>query len=763
MDFTKNDLDNIIKIYPGDFSVFIVNDGKLSSLYNSPDLYKRSGMQKNDFESIIKDNPYNIILENDRDKVIKAVKNFFQDSQVSDDLCLTYRIIHAEKYYTWINAKVRAIGQINSLPVIITVFRTIPENVDADWRVLDYTDETIYIVNKSNYELLYANKSALNIWGHGSYIGKKCYDYIHGCSLPCEWCEMKKMISGSTSRKELFVPNLNQWFQVSCYDIKWFGEDATVVMASDITKNIELRNNLQINMESLETIINNIPVGVGVCRIKDNKISTVTVNPRIKELFGISTENFSNNLVNKLDNIHPNDMEIVKSAMKKCYQPNIFFKYNFRFKFKGSDDYRYYHARVHTVSKIDTIFAFICISDVTSEKAVEDEKNKIRSMYETATEESHLVVWEYDIINRRIIMADNEFTKFDYSKFNLPKVIENVPDSLAKYIDDVDLPKFFKMYSDIQNGAKKAQCEVWYKFTPKTEPRCEKITYTTVFDENNKPVSAYGIGQNITAQKQREENYNYLNQKLTQSIVGSVLSSHLDLTNNKCLDIQAINSTILEHHYANSADEFLNMVGSDIVDENIKEHFQNKFNCISLIKLFKQGQNQFTLDFPIIFTNGEKKWVKSNLTMLQNPIDNCIEAITYAIDITQNKKNEDIISRMTNDDCDFIGLINPKLQLFTLQHGEWIFEGLKNYTNNTYFDYVSMLANNFLQPDEKNEFMEKVSLENVIYSLSQNSIFSVAYSFIEENNRVSKKQLIFRWLNAEKVTFLLLRLIQQRH
>ena len=51
MDFTKNDLDNIIKIYPGDFSVFIVNDGKLSSLYNSPDLYKRSGMQKNGYYS----------------------------------------------------------------------------------------------------------------------------------------------------------------------------------------------------------------------------------------------------------------------------------------------------------------------------------------------------------------------------------------------------------------------------------------------------------------------------------------------------------------------------------------------------------------------------------------------------------------------------------------------------------------------------------------------------------------------------------------
>lgn len=35
-------------------------------------------------------------------------------------------------------------------------------------------------------------------------------------------------------------------------------------------------------------------------------------------------------------------------------------------------------------------------------------------MYEAAVEEGKLVVWEYDIPNRRIVMAQNEFTAYDY-------------------------------------------------------------------------------------------------------------------------------------------------------------------------------------------------------------------------------------------------------------------------------------------------------------------------------------------------------------
>ena len=43
---------------------------------------------------------------------------------------------------------------------------------------------------------------------------------------------------------------------------------------------------------------------------------------------------------------------------------------------------------------------------------------------------------KYDILNKRVIIAENEFTKYDYRKFFLPEFTENVPDSLLKYIDE---------------------------------------------------------------------------------------------------------------------------------------------------------------------------------------------------------------------------------------------------------------------------------------------------------------------------------------
>ena len=69
-------------------------------------------------------------------------------------------------------------------------------------------------------------------------------------------------------------------------------------------------------------------------------------------------------------------------------------------------------------------------------KLSEEERNRANRMYQAAVEDAKLVVWEYDICSHRVIMTDNDFTKYDYRKFGLPKVTENVPYSLVPYIED---------------------------------------------------------------------------------------------------------------------------------------------------------------------------------------------------------------------------------------------------------------------------------------------------------------------------------------
>ena len=102
--------------------------------------------------------------------------------------------------------------------------------------------------------------------------------------------------------------------------------------------------------------------------------------------------------------------------------------------------------------------SIVCASDVTDETEAASEQQKMRRMYEAAVSDIGIVVWEYDIAAHRVIMADNEFTKYDYSKFNIAKVIENAPYSLVPKIADDDVEQFLGIYREIDSGAPEAAC-----------------------------------------------------------------------------------------------------------------------------------------------------------------------------------------------------------------------------------------------------------------------------------------------------------------
>lgn len=81
-------------------------------------------------------------------------------------------------------------------------------------------------------------------------------------------------------------------------------------------------------------------------------------------------------------------------------------------------------------------------------------RDEIKNLYEAAVKEANLVVWEYDILQHRVIMADDDFSNRDYSnKFGLPKIIENAPQSLVAYIDEAYVETFVDMYHRVEAGA----------------------------------------------------------------------------------------------------------------------------------------------------------------------------------------------------------------------------------------------------------------------------------------------------------------------
>jgi hypothetical protein len=64
-------------------------------------------------------------------------------------------------------------------------------------------------------------------------------------------------------------------------------------------------------------------------------------------------------------------------------------------------------------------------------------------------------------------------------------------------------------------------------------------------------------------------------------------------------------------------------------------------------------------------------WINAAVSLLQNPTTGDVEAVSYAKDITRQKKDEEIISRFSSEGCDFLGIIEPASETFELHDGGW--------------------------------------------------------------------------------------------
>jgi len=394
-------------------------------------------------------------------------------------------------------------------------------------------------------------------------------------------------------------------------------------------------------------------------------------------------------------------------------------------------------------------YYYVIYSDIDSSKRAELELRKMRRMYEAAVQESNLVVWEYDIAHHRIIMAENEFTEYDYRKFGLPKVTENAPQSLIQYIDDAYVDTFLEMYRRIDAGAARADCEVWYKLKPGTEPRCEHISYTTEFDDDGSPVKAYGIGQNITRQKLAQEEYDRMREQLAGNLADVVGSFQLNLSKNLYISGYSCYPGVAEALAKKTADEHFAATADTVVSEDIKQGILKDYTCARLTELFQSGHKELEREYPVKTSRGSVMWVHSTLHMMLNPSTGDVEGITYSKDITKQKRNEAIVRIIVSENCEYVGIIDTAAGTYERHSGTWL-TGTETGQRFPYDNIRKTVAAMFMSPEGAKALLEKTELPAVVEALKNAPRFTVPFRCrAEENGVVPMKQISFCWLDVE--------------
>ena len=275
------------------------------------------------------------------------------------------------------------------------------------------------------------------------------------------------------------------------------------------------------------------------------------------------------------------------------------------------------------------------IEDVTASETLHQELTKTEKRLESAVEAAGLNVWEYDLRTHQIICADGSFCKY-----GLPRLIEQVPQSLLTFVAPEDHEKLLEFYKRIEKD-EAPLTEVFHFRKPQTgENYYVRTIYMVMKDQSGTPVSAYGTGVDITSHVLEQENYRNNVQALLTANPDALCSFLLNLSGNQCLEAHGTSSYILETLKSGTMDGVIQNILRIMPDAQERTRFEETFGRTHLLQCYQEGKVSGHMDYRRYGENGEIMWVRSFWNLLRDPETNELNGILYSLDTTQSVKHQ---------------------------------------------------------------------------------------------------------------------------
>ncbi len=754
MELSQQDIEHIKNLIPGDMALYQEDHG-LRTVYLSPHIPALAGYADEEFERLTRRNALDMVVPGDRIIVQKSIGRIL--AGIENVECI-YRIIHKTDGFVWVHTKAKYLGEFKSLPVLLAVFQETATGTEMFNGLLDQTKRKVYVCERDSFELLYANARSLADKTEKNYNGRSCYSFIRGRSTPCPNCVINHIPKGQNQHKEdWYDSERDRYYAVESRLISWFGHDAWVHYIEEITERRKAEQNLATVKAELEKTIDSIPSGIAVFRERQGDISLVASNTFFRDIFGLSGKEAQNcSIENFLKRaVFKDDWETALRSFKELFSEKRSSNFVHRAARKRNGRFVWVYIEAGAIPQSDgSLIGYLSLTDISGQKEAEEALRASRERCELAIRGAKLTVWEYNIKTRTISAPDS-----DLSRFGFEHEIKNVPDSLLPIVMPEDRASFAAMYNDILEGKPVASGEYWLQQSRNETPYCEKVIYTVIRDTEGRPEKAYGISQDITSQKLEEEKYNRAMAKLLAISPETLGTYHLNLTKDICDQNLSVFPALTRLGSRISVDEFFGQAAQFIPSRKERSAFLRIFCLKNLLNCFKKGQTSISLEFRQKMPElaDETHRVSGHLSITQNPKTGDIEAVSYAFDIEKRVKEENIMQRVTNQQYDYIALINIKRDTLEFRNVNLNSSRTPETRTVNYEKSVSIDIAKHIPEQEKEFCAHSMRLGNIVDQLSGSEIYSITYSYNEKSRGLRRKQCKYCYLDDSKCEILNIR------
>jgi PAS domain S-box-containing protein len=288
-----------------------------------------------------------------------------------------------------------------------------------------------------------------------------------------------------------------------------------------------------------------------------------------------------------------------------------------------------------------------------------------------------------------------------------------------------------------------------------------ELTYRIVLTENKVPlwqhcsaisvpqkngeVLIYAVYTDATGQIQREAEFSKSIEEILTANPDSLCTFRLNLTTNVVIEGHGVSEYIKQLLTAKTADELLDKITAIITDPQDSQKFHLNYSRQALLEDFRIGKTRLAMVYRQMTDSGKSHWIKTFFFhLLRNPGSGDIEAVAYSLDYELSYRREKILSLITGEEYDYIGLVDSVSGRLTYY---FISDDVKSNLAEIPLDFqprTEYLSSFFKEP-ERSDFVKTITLANVKKTLEEKEVFTVSYTL---NGR--RKQTLFRYLDKDQ-------------
>lgn len=398
--------------------------------------------------------------------------------------------------------------------------------------------------------------------------------------------------------------------------------------------------------DAIQALTDSIPGGV--CEIAmDDSFTLLYGNETFYTIYGYTPVEMEKELNNELIyTIHEKDRTEMKKTIQTAYETKKkWFELEKRI-IKRDGSIAWFLTRGTFAQKKEKTVLNCVLIDITDRKKFEKELKISEERFRIALSKTSNIVFDYDILSRTIIHSER-FTKL----YGLPSKFENAPQSLVeKEIIHKDyIEPLLTMYQKIHEGDSCASCIVQTKIFDGSYV-WNRITLTTIYDENNLPVRAIGMAENITRQKETELAYKKEEQYRAAMLSDAIIYYEMNITQNKIEKNGRIWVSHFKEFFTDNYTKKLFNIIEKILYEEDKELYYNTFSREKVLEAFSKGQAEIKLEHRRLNSSGHLTWMLTTMHLVKDIVSEDVKGFVYVKDINQQKQDSLLLEYQSQRD-----------------------------------------------------------------------------------------------------------------